>query len=48
VLAVWALADILATRWLLRPITLRLWEWAAAFLPAVTVALGIAWLLVWL
>ena len=38
--AVWALATLLATRWFLRRTTLRLWEWVAAFLLAVPVALG--------
>jgi hypothetical protein len=38
---------VLATRWFLSK-TLRLWEWVAAFLLAVPVALWLAWLLGWL
>jgi hypothetical protein len=42
------LAAPLVTRWLLRRTELRLWEWVAAFLLAVPVALWLAWLLGWL
>jgi len=48
ILTAWALATLLATRWFLRRTTLRLWEWVAAFLLAVPVALWLAWLLGWL